>query len=552
MSAGTACRQLMGTGVSPGFAAGNAYVHRDIMKEEYARYSVSEHEVQAEFARVERAFRDVLRDLVALAERVDHTIGRDYANIIRADAAVLRDPSVLEKIRVELETERLNAEEIVKRVFQREREKLYALENTVLRERGDDIGGLCKRVLRSLMGAHHALRRLAPNTILVVERLSPMEVAALEKKSVSAIVVELCGVTSHAAIFARGAGIPIASQIVDATTAIETGDELLVDGIAGRVLIAPDDGQRVRFESLRRQYVEAMVKAQESCMQPAVTRDGVHVRVMANVGNAEEVTLAAKSGADGIGLYRLEQLYARQEKLPSEDDLLSCLRKDLVDLKGKQITIRLLDTGGDKQLPYLDYPHEMNSMLGRRGVRLLLDCPALLSSQLNALVRLSRDFQIRILVPMVTIAEDMKTVRVALVDAARKLDCEAIPPLGAMIETPAAALCAAEISEWSDFLSIGTNDLTQYVMAAERDTSVVSRYYRDDHPAVLRLIRQTCEAVSRENVEVCGELAGNPKMIPILLQMGIRQFSVFALRVPAIKEIVRSSEAHQGLCTKRQ
>lgn len=173
-------------------------------------------------------------------------------------------------------------------------------------------------------------------------------------------------------------------------------------------------------------------------------------------------------------------------------------------------------------------------------MRLLLDCPALLSTQLNVLVRLSRDFQIRILVPMVTIAEDMKRVREALMDAARKLDCQAIPPLGAMIETPAAALCATEVSVFSDFLSIGTNDLTQYVMAAERETSVVTRYYQDDHPAVLRLVRQICEAVSGENLEVCGESAGNPKVVSMLVEMGIRQLSVFPLRVPAIKEIIRS------------
>ena len=533
-------RQLIGVGISPGFAAGYAYIYEDILKENYALYSVSRDGIQTQFARVERAFQDVLCDLVALTKRVEHEMGRDYANILRADKAILRDPFVLESIRVELERERLNAQEAVKRVLLRYRDKLCALEDSVFRDRADDISDLCRRVLRALTGVRHDLAALPPNTILVAERLSPTDMIPLRTKAVSAVVVESCGVASHAAIFARGAGIPIASQIANATTMIKTGDELLVDGITGRVIIAPDDQQSVRFESLRQQYAQAMVRARKSCMEPAVTRDGVSIRVMANVGNAEEVGIAAESGADGIGLLRLEQLYARLEMLPSEDELLDRLRRELVRVREKQITIRLLDTGGDKQLPYLDYPHENNSALGRRGVRLLLDCPALLSTQLNALVRLSRDFQIRILVPMVTIAEDMKRVREALMDAARKLDCQAIPPLGAMIETPAAALCATEVSVFSDFLSIGTNDLTQYVMAAERETSVVTRYYQDDHPAVLRLVRQICEAVSGENLEVCGESAGNPKVVSMLVEMGIRQLSVFPLRVPAIKEIIRS------------
>lgn len=546
MAAKKSSRQLLGRGISPGYAVGSAYVYHDMLKQDYAFRSAPQQDVQAEFDRVSSAFEDVLGELTVLAKRVERAMGTDYANILGANRAVLRDPSVLEEVRMELEKEYLNAEEAVKQVFLRQREKFYAMDNRLFRDRGDDIGDLCKRVIRSLLGKEHLLQTLPANAVMVAERLLPTDTILLRRKSVSAVVVESCGPASHAAIFARGMGIPIASGIAHATTAIEMDEEVLVDGITGRVVVAPDADQKARFGDLRREYVKVMEKAQQSCREPALTQDGVRIQIMANVANKEEVDFAAENGAEGIGLYRLEQFYARQRTLPGEDEIADYLRTALQEFKGKVVTIRLLDTGGDKQLPYLDYPSETNPGLGQRGVRLLLDYPALLSSQLKALLSLSPDFPIRILVPMVTLAEDMKAVRLALKDAAQQFNCKAIPALGAIIETPAAAIRAAQIAEFSDFLSIGTNDLTQYVMAAERESNYMSRYYLDDHPAVLWLIRQVCEAVSGHDVEICGELAGNPKAIPILLEMGIRKLSVFALRVPAIKEIIRSLRADGG------
>lgn len=532
-------RQLIGKGISPGYASGKAYVYIDMLKLDYSFRTVPKYGVREEFARIERAFGKVLCDLVELTKHVESQMGSDYANILRADKAILRSPVMLEEIRLELEKEHLNAEEIVKRVFLRHRDRFYAIEESHFRERGDDIGDLCKQVIRALLGAEHLLQTVPEASVIVAGRLLPSDTILLQKKFVSAIVVEHCGTTSHAAIFARGMGIPVVSQINDAVSVIKTGEELLVDGITGRVIVRPDKSQKAHFLDLSREYANVIEAAQKSCLEPAITPEGVRIHLLANVGNIEDINLALKGGAEGIGLYRLEQLYGGQKKLLSEDELFAKLRKNLDETGGRPVTIRLLDTGGDKQLPYLSYPNEKNPMLGRRGVRFLLNHRQLLVSQLKVLVRLSLEYPVRILVPVVTFIEEMKSVREALSEVAQQLERQEMPPLGAMIETPAAALCAAELAEFSDFFSIGSNDLTQYVLAADRDSNFIPHYYRDDHPAVLRLIDQVCRLAHGRDVGICGELAGNPKAIPLLIKMGIREFSVLPLRIPLVKEIIR-------------
>ena len=260
---------------------------------------------------------------------------------------------------------------------------------------------------------------------------------------------------------------------------------------------------------------------------------------MANIGCREDAVLAADNGADGVGLYRLEQLYLSRKALPNEDELLEIMRSAVEPIAGKPITIRLLDVGADKKLPSLDLSAEVNPFLGRRGVRVLLAFPELLHTQLRALARLSRVRDVHILVPMVTLAQEMKRLRELLVTAAADVGAEHLPPLGAMIETPAAALCVDEIKQHADFLSVGTNDLTQYTMAAGREDPLVSDYFIDDHPAVRRLLGLVSEAAGDMPLALCGELAGRVDMLPFLLATGIRTFSVAPPLVPTVKEAVR-------------
>lgn len=534
--------QLMGIGISPGYAQGKAFQYQDILDQQDGDTPAAAQQnwdLEIQYARVTKAFADVLADLALLTQHVEQHMGQDYADILRASKTVLRDGSLLRSIREAMAERRLTAEAAVKTVLLQHRDRLYALDNSFFRDRGDDIGDLCKRLLRALAGKQHLLEQLPADAILITKRLMPSDTLLLQRKSVAAIVVEYCGTNAHAAIFAREIGIPLVSGINNVMNLIPHDTPLLVDAISGRLLLNPDDRQRERFVQRRRQYTHHMETARKNCRQPAITMDGAQIAVTANVGNAEEIQLAADNGADGIGLYRLEQLYARMIASPDVDTLVRQLRGELEPFQGKPITIRLLDSGGDKPLPYLEYPVETNPVLGQRGIRYLFDHSELLVIQLRALLELSRDFIIKILVPMVTLKDDMEAVLRMLQHEASDMNLTHLPPLGAMIETPAAALCAREIASVCDFVSIGSNDLAQYTMAAERESQVISRYYQDDHPAVLSLLEQVCRQVDSRSISICGELAGNEAVIPALLTMGIRQLSVLPLRVPMVKETVR-------------
>lgn len=264
---------------------------------------------------------------------------------------------------------------------------------------------------------------------------------------------------------------------------------------------------------------------------------------MANVGCGEDVVAAAENGADGVGLYRIEQFYLSRKTPPTVADLLAELRSALRPLQGKEITIRLLDLGADKPVPFVQFPSEDDPFLGRRGVRLLLAYPELLDTQLEALLEIAREYRIRILVPMVTVGDDMAQVRARLRNIAEVAGIPILPPLGAMIETPAAALCVEDIIQSSDFLSIGTNDLTQFTMAAGRENPLVNGYFMENHPAVLRLVQIVIDEAGETPVSVCGELAADASSIPILLKLGLRSLSVAPPIVPSVKQAIRMASA---------
>jgi len=335
-------------------------------------------------------------------------------------------------------------------------------------------------------------------------------------------------------------GIPAVAQLPDLLMEVSSGETVLVDGFAGTVVLRPDEATEAQFRRRIAAQRESDVVIQERCHEVAETRDGTRIEVAANVGTAEDVLLAAENGADGIGLFRLESLLMTSNELPSEPQLLALLRSALEPFTGRPVSLRLLDAGGDKPVPWLDLPDEGNPFLGRRGLRLLLHHPELLEYQLRTFLRLSGERDIRILVPMVTLAEEMEKVRASVERAGRAIGISELPPLGAMIETPAAALCADEIAAHADFLNLGTNDLTQYTMAADRENPTASHYFQDDHRAVLRLVETACEEAGDKPVSICGELAGRPAAVPRLLELGIRTLSVAPPLVPLVKEAVRN------------
>ena len=530
---------LSGLGVSSGLAVGQAFIYRDILHD-LERYDIGTHQIEYEHRRIGRAMEKVLADLGLSAERIEAEVNTDLALIFHAHEAMLQDPTLTKELREELEQELVNAEQVVKRVFRRWERKFRAMASEELRTRGDDIADLGRQLQQALAGIRtHILEDMPPDSVLVATRLLPSDTVHLSRKSVVAVVAEFGGPASHAALLTREMGIPAVTHVAAASDVIPSGATVLVDGFTGMVVVAPDAETQAVFEKRVAEQRVSWAAARERCREPATTLDGVATAIMANIGCREDAVLAADNGADGVGLYRLEQLYLSRKALPTEDELLEIMRNAVEPVAGKPITVRLLDVGADKKLPSLDLSAEVNPFLGRRGVRVLLAFPELLHTQLRALARLSRERDVRILVPMVTLAQEMKQMRELLVTAAADVGAEQLPPLGAMIETPAAALCVDEIKQHADFLSVGTNDLTQYTMAAGREDPLVSDYFRDDHPAVQRLLRQVSEAAGDTPLALCGELAGRVDMLPFLLATGIRTFSVAPPLVPTVKEAVR-------------
>jgi len=535
---------LSGVSISAGMAVGRAFVFRDIFERDLQVYTIESEQVDEEYARIERAIEEVLEDLSLSAERVEEDLESAMGDIFRTHEEMLRDVAFTDEIRIEIERELVNAERALQCVFGRWEQKFRSMDSDTFRMRGDDVADLARRLLRSLSGLNsHSLERMPIGSILVAQKLLPSDTTFLSRRSAAGIVVECGGPGSHCALLTRQQGIPGIIQVPDLLDRITTGDLLLLDGLRGTVTVAPDRASRARFSERMEQYYAGAAKAKRHSHDLAVTRDGVTIPVMANIGNRHDAETAMENGADGVGLFRMEVFFLARKMLPTEEDLVAGISRTIAPMQGKPVSIRLLDIGGDKPLPYLPLPSEPDPFLGRRGVRFLLDYPELLDVQLRALLRISQEHDIQIIVPMVTLVDDMKEVRAALIRVGSERGVTTLPPLGAMIETPAAALCAAEIAAVSDSLSIGTNDLTQYTMAAGRENTLVFRYFQDDHPAIFKLLQLVGKTAPETSVGICGELASRSDMVPALLRAGMRMLSVPPPLIPSVKEAVRQTRA---------
>ncbi len=533
---------LSGYAMSSGLAKGKAFLYQDILQRDHELYDITKHEVDDEYIRIEQAIKVVIHDLGLTADRIEEELDKDSADIFHVQKAVLCDPSLLNEIKKELCTELVNGEQIIKRVFHRWERKFREMEDEKFRQRADDIVDISSRLLRELSGIHaHILEDVPDGSILVAKRLLPSDTVFLSRKTTVGTVVEFGGTGSHAALLTREMGIPAVSRIPNLLKYVSQGDVLLIDGFSGSVIVNPDEKTENDFKNRIKQLDISRKKQLEHCFETAKTLDGLTIQVFANVGCREDVQHAIKNGADGVGLYRIEQFYLSRKNPPSEDELFEEIRQSLLPLEDKPATIRLLDAGADKEISFLNMPFEQNPFLGRRGVRLLLEYPDLAISQMRALLRLSKEFNIEVLVPMITLSKEMYEMRKLMVIEANDMGIDKLPLLGAMIETPAAALCAKEISEHADFLSIGTNDLTQYTMVAGRENPLVSDYFIDEHPAVQKMLHIVMRDIGKTPISVCGELAGKVNAISMLLEIGVRTLSVAPLLVPKVKEIIKQT-----------
>ena len=501
----------------------------------------AETDTTVERERFESAREQARTELETERERTAEAIGEEEAAVFDAHKQFVDDPQIVESVEEAIDGG-LPAEYAVGEAFEDPIAQFEGMDGR-MSERADDLRDVRDRLLRLLTSGERVdLAELPAGTILLAERLTPSETAQLDPDRVAGFATVVGGRTSHAAIFARSLGIPAVVGVGDALETIEEGATVLVDGEAGTVTVDPTDAQREQAATSRD------VEIRE---QPVATADGKEIEVAANVGTLAEVEAAIQQGADGVGLFRTEYLFLERDSPPTEDEQFETYRDALAAFPDGRVVVRTLDIGGDKQVPYLDLPEEENPFLGERGIRRSLGPDSdLFESQLRALLRAgaAEDGRLSVMFPMVATVPELEAALEMVESVAAELEREGIeyelPELGVMIETPSAVFLAEAFAERVDFLSIGTNDLTQYVMAADRENERVATLHEPTEPAVLRAIARTVEAGHAGNawVGMCGEMAGNPAYTELLVGLGLDEFSMSAVTIPAVKEQITAIE----------
>ncbi len=553
--------QFEGIPAAPGLCKGKAVVLTQ-EKIEWAGRDIGAAGVDNEISRFARAVEIAVTQLKDLSRQVASTLGEAEAEIIGAQSLMASDPGLAEDVTNRISQELVSAENAVQDACEEQAKMLEGLGDEYLAARAADMRDVGRRILAILTGATDRaalVGNLEPDTVIVADDLAPSETAAIDVANIAGIVLDGGGRTSHTAILARSMGIPAVMGLGNATGSITSGDLVLVDGNQGHVLVNPEPGQLSKFSEAIN--LEAIRKRELSLLKnlPGVTADGHHVELASNIGGAKEVSLVQDSGSDGVGLFRTEFLFIDRNSAPSEDEQFEIYKEVLSELAPKPIVIRTLDAGGDKDIPYLGIPAEANPFLGLRAIRLCLQEKGLFRSQLRALLRASSFGTLRIMFPMVADIHELRVAKREYESVKAELESEGITvadnvQVGIMVEVPSAAMQADVLAAECDFFSIGTNDLVQYTMACDRGNPAVSYLSDPFYPAVLRLIARTIEEGHRKGIWVgmCGEMAGMPPAVPLLVGMGIDELSMAPASVPRAKEIIRnlSYEEAKGIWHK--
>ena len=536
-------RTLSGTSLSPGWGEGDVFLYRDLLTRLDEFYDIDDAYIEEELQRLDLALVRISEELSMLAGRVEEEIDAQLSGVFRAHLAMVQDPSLRAEVEKEIKEELVSAGSAVRTVFRRWERRFRSMEAEVAAHKGDDMRDLARRLVSALAGVHaHGLENIPRGSVLVANRLLPSDTVVLARNTTAAALLEVGGKGSHAALFAREIGLPCLAGLPNLLDTVSNNSFAIVDADEGQAIINPTAEQRKVFQVRGKRRKQEIAQARAHAREPAVTVSGKQIVVLANVGDAEDTQIAVENGADGVGLYRLEQAYLGRQKPPSSAELLAEMQHTLQPAKKLPIYIRLLDVGADKPLPFVEMPTESNPALGLRGIRFLWKHPELMHTQLDALIRLSLDHDLHILVPMVALPHDMRAIRQALREAAARAKISDLPKLGAMIETPAAALAASKIMEHADFLSLGTNDLTQYTFAADRENSAVDSYFDDADAVIFRLIRMVHDDVPDTPLSICGELAGRTRATSKLIECGVTSLSVVPLSIPLVKEAVRNCD----------
>ncbi|MDP9411972.1 MAG: phosphoenolpyruvate--protein phosphotransferase [Actinomycetota bacterium] len=535
--------KLTGIGASEGVAVGPVFVHAAPVAEPERR-RIAEDEVEAELARFGEAVEAVAGKLAGTGERLRAAGSEEEAGIFEAHVELAQDPELASG--VEERVRKLESPEAaVLAVGEEYAAELAAIDDEYLAARADDVRDVAGQISAELTGqGSAALETLATPSVILARSLDPSDTARIRREMALGLVTAEGSRTSHVSIMARSMGIPAVVGVGPALEEALDATTLAVDGTRGYAVTDPDGATVAEFERRSRALAEERAGLDEYRHLEARTRDGRRIEVAANLGSASDAEGALGWGAEGVGLFRTEFLFMERDELPSEEEQYEAYRAVAKVFGGKPVIVRTLDVGGDKDLPGVDQPPEENPFLGWRGIRMSLDTPDLFEPQLRAILRAASHGNLKVMFPMVVEVGELRAAKELLEGCRARLQREGVEvgpvEVGVMIETPAAAICAAELAEESAFFSIGTNDLVQYTLAADRGNERLRRLQSADHPAVLELIRQTCEAARAAGIPtgVCGEAAGDPEMIPKLVALGMTELSMGAPAIPRAKKIV--------------
>ena len=538
-----------GINASPGIEIGQAAV---LTEEDLSYEKKSISDVQAEKNRLDDALKTSKEQLQAIKKKVTKDIGEEEAEIFAAHLMLLEDPEFIPEIEDKITAEKINAEAAVDETANKFQKIFQNLDDEYLKERASDIQDVGNRILRNLLGGGVKKDELAENTILVAEELTPSDTAQIDTDKVLAFLTVQGGMTSHSAIMARSLEIPAVLGIDNIINQIEDNDRLIVDGQEGRVIVNPTEAEIEKYEKKKQEFEARKEELAKIKDLAAETKDGHQVELAANIGTPDDVASALDNGAEAVGLYRSEFLYMDRKSLPSEKEQFKAYKQVAEKIDGP-VVIRTMDIGGDKELPYLDMPKEMNPFLGYRAIRMSLDKPDIFKEQLRAILRASAFGDVKIMYPMISSLEELKAANKILAEVKAELEEAEIPfdnnlEVGMMIEVPAAAMISDLLAKETDFFSIGTNDLIQYTTATDRMNDNIAHLYQPFHPAVLRLIAKVIKAAHQEDnwVGMCGEMAGDKRLTPFLLGLGLDEFSMSAISIPEVKNKIRQLTLKQA------
>lgn len=538
---------LRGIGTSKGIGIGKALI---IHKCKNAVSRVKIKDTEAEVDKFNEAVEKFIQETNELVDKLSQKLNGDDKNalVLKNQEYLIRDPEFTSGVISAITNDKLNAEAAVEDTCEMLKNIFLSFNNDTMTQRVADIEDMKQRLIAIMQGQKHIdLTNLSDNTVIIADEIHPSMTANMDTEHIAGIISEKGGDTSHASILARALEIPAVLSVKDICSKIAEGEEVIVDGAYGEVFVNPTPITLKIYNKKKKAYDERVKELKKYIDKQTVTRDGRKVMLAANIGNADEAAKAVKAGAEGVGLFRTEFLFMNKQALPTEEEQYNEYKKAAVVLDGRQLTIRTLDIGGDKDIPYMGLTKELNPFLGYRAIRFCLDRVDIFTTQLRAVLRASAYGNIRIMIPMITSVTEVQAVKKIINGICRDLDKKDIKydkdiKIGVMIETPAAAIMADVLAHEVDFFSIGTNDLTQYTLAVDRGNENVAYLYSALNPAVIRSIKHIIECAHNAGIEagMCGEAAADERMIPLLLNFGLDEFSVTVSRVLETRKEIAS------------